>query len=137
MRKDRGLGGIITEACDREDTVNQGKTNFTRKLYRWRSIMTDKPDRYAVIGHPVQHSRSPVIHSLFAKQTGQNLIYELIDASPEDFETAVRGFGAAGGKGLNITVPHKHSAAELCDELGAEAERAGAVNTITFVTRTR
>jgi shikimate dehydrogenase len=99
--------------------------------------MTDKPDRYAVIGHPVQHSRSPVIHSLFAKQTGQNLIYELIDASPEDFETAVRGFGAAGGKGLNITVPHKHSAAELCDELGAEAERAGAVNTITFVTRTR
>ena len=57
------------------------------------------PDRYALVGHPVEHSRSPLIHSLFARQTGQNLSYELIDAEPGSFETAVRGFGAAGGKG--------------------------------------
>jgi shikimate dehydrogenase len=89
------------------------------------------------MGHPVQHSRSPMIHALFAKQTRQKVAYEAIDASPEGLETAVRGFGAAGGKGLNITVPHKHKAMELCDALGSEAEQAGAVNTITFVTTTR
>lgn len=92
----------------------------------------EKPDRYAVVGHPIDHSRSPVIHQLFASQTGQDIVYELIDAVPEAFETAVRGFAAAGGKGLNVTVPHKQAAYELCNELGPEAEKARAVNTISF-----
>ena len=48
------------------------------------------PDRYGLVGHPVDHSRSPLIHQLFARQTGESLTYELIDALPEDFETAVR-----------------------------------------------
>lgn len=96
------------------------------------STTGDKPDRYAVVGHPIDHSRSPVIHQLFARQTGQKLIYELIGAVPEAFETAVRGFAAAGGKGLNVTVPHKQAAYELCNELGPEAEKARAVNTISF-----
>ncbi|HET7131192.1 MAG TPA: shikimate dehydrogenase, partial [Gammaproteobacteria bacterium] len=74
------------------------------------------PDRYAVVGHPVAHSKSPLIHQLFARQTGQHLTYELLDAEPEHFETAVRGFGAAGGKGLNVTVPHKEAAFALVDE---------------------
>ena len=91
-----------------------------------------KPDRYAVIGHPIDHSRSPVIHQLFARQTDQNMVYEAIDAPPKGFEIAVRGFSAAGGKGLNVTVPHKQVAFELCDELGAEAAQARAVNTISF-----
>ena len=92
----------------------------------------EKADRYAVVGHPVQHSRSPMIHQLFARQTGEELTYELIDASPEDFEIAIRGFGAAGGKGLNITVPHKAAAFEITTECSAEAKRANAVNTLSF-----
>ena len=65
------------------------------------STTGEKPDRYAVVGHPIDHSRSPVIHQLFAKQTEQNIVYELIDAMPNAFETAVRGFAAASGKGMN------------------------------------
>jgi shikimate dehydrogenase len=91
------------------------------------------PDRYGLVGHPVQHSRSPLIHTVFARQTGQRLTYELIDAEPAEFETAVRGFGAAGGKGLNVTVPHKETAFELCDETSTAARAAGAVNTISIV----
>jgi len=91
------------------------------------------PDRYAVVGHPVDHSRSPLIHTLFARQTRQNLTYELIDAEPKDFETAVRGFAAAGGKGVNVTVPHKEAAFALVDETGDAAKAAGAVNTISFL----
>lgn len=91
------------------------------------------PDRYGLIGHPVEHSRSPLIHTVFARQTGERLTYELIDAAPAGFETAVRGFGAAGGKGLNVTVPHKEAAFALCDESSDVATAAGAVNTISIV----
>jgi shikimate dehydrogenase len=90
------------------------------------------PDRYALVGHPVDHSRSPLIHTLFARQTHQNLTYELIDAEPKDFETAVRGFAAAGGRGVNVTVPHKEAAFALVDETSEPANAAGAVNTISF-----
>ncbi len=90
------------------------------------------PDRYGLVGHPIEHSRSPFIHTLFARQTGQHLTYELIDASPPAFETAVRGFGAAGGRGLNVTVPHKEAASTLVDEVSHAARVAGAVNTITI-----
>lgn len=91
-----------------------------------------RPDRYALVGHPVEHSKSPLIHELFARQTGENLSYELIDALPEHFETAVLGFSAAGGRGLNVTVPHKEAAFALCKMHGKEALAAMAVNTITF-----
>jgi shikimate dehydrogenase len=94
---------------------------------------TTAPDRYAVVGHPVEHSRSPLIHTVFARQTRQHLTYELIDAAPAGLETAVRGFGAAGGKGLNVTVPHKEAAFALCDENSTAATAAGAVNTISIV----
>jgi shikimate dehydrogenase len=93
---------------------------------------SDRPDRYALVGHPVEHSRSPFIHQLFAEQTGENLTYELIDALPEQLETAVRGFAAAGGRGLNVTVPHKEAAFALCRIHGDEAKAARAVNTISF-----
>ena len=91
-----------------------------------------KADRYALVGHPVHHSRSPLIHQLFARQTGEHLSYELIDADREQFETAVKGFRAAGGKGLNVTVPHKEAAFRLADEVGEEAALAKAVNTLSF-----
>jgi shikimate dehydrogenase len=91
------------------------------------------PDRYALVGHPIEHSRSPLIHTVFARQTAQRLTYELIDADPAEFETAVRGFGAAGGKGLNVTVPHKEAAFALCSQNSEEATVAGAVNTISIV----
>jgi shikimate dehydrogenase len=89
-------------------------------------------DRYAVVGYPVKHSYSPVIHRLFAEQTGQNLSYELLEATPDEFEVAVRGFKAAGGKGLNVTVPHKEKALELAAHASEAARRAQAANTLDF-----
>jgi len=89
-------------------------------------------DRYGVMGYPISHSRSPVIHRLFAIQTGQELQYELLQVSPEKLETAVRQFQRTGGKGLNITVPHKGEVTRLVDHLSERASTAGAVNTLTF-----
>lgn len=84
------------------------------------------------MGYPVSHSRSPVIHRLFALQTGQNIQYELLQVSPEKLETAVRQFQRTGGKGLNITVPHKSEVAKLVDQTSERASTAGAVNTLSF-----
>jgi shikimate dehydrogenase len=88
------------------------------------------PDRYAVIGHPVAHSRSPRIHALFAAQTGQSLVYERIDATPAEFAVVARDFFARGGRGLNVTLPHKEAASVLCAHLTPRARRARAVNTL-------
>jgi shikimate dehydrogenase len=88
-------------------------------------------DRYAVFGHPVAHSLSPRIHALFAKQAGKAMSYEAIDAAPEAFAAALAAFAAAGGRGANITLPHKQAAAALCARLSERAQRAGAVNTLT------
>ncbi len=89
-------------------------------------------ERYGVMGYPVSHSLSPVIHKLFALQTGQNIQYELLQVAPEKLEQAVRQFQRTGGKGLNITVPHKLSVSRLCDQLSERASTAGAVNTLAF-----
>ena len=89
-------------------------------------------ERYGVMGYPVSHSRSPVIHRLFALQTGQNLQYELLQVAPEKLETAIRQFQRTGGKGLNITVPHKSAVARLVDHTSERAATAGAVNTLSF-----
>ena len=84
------------------------------------------------MGYPVSHSRSPVIHRLFALQTQENIQYELLQVSPEKLETAVRQFHRTGGKGLNITVPHKSEVAKLVDHISERAATAGAVNTLSF-----
>ena len=84
------------------------------------------------MGYPVSHSRSPIIHRLFATQTGEDIQYELLQVTPEKLETAVRQFQRTGGKGLNITVPHKGEVTKLVDQMSERATTAGAVNTLTF-----
>lgn len=95
-------------------------------------VVTDSVDRYGVMGFPVAHSRSPVIHRLFALQTGQELQYELLQVTPEKLEGAVFQFRRTGGKGLNITVPHKTAVLPLVDHMSKRADVAGAVNTLDF-----
>ena len=89
-------------------------------------------DRYAVVGNPVEHSRSPAIHALFAEQTGQDLAYERLLAPLDGFEAALRAFAAAGAKGCNITVPFKFDAFALATRRTERAQLGGAVNTLRF-----
>lgn len=109
------------------------------------------PDRYAVIGHPVAHSRSPFIHAAFAAQTGETLAYGRLPCAPDGFARTLAAFAAgrqaaedeAGGPqggqppagraaGCNITVPFKFEAPALAARLSPRARLAGAVNTLRF-----
>ena len=92
--------------------------------------MSPATDRYAVFGHPVAHSLSPRIHAHFARQAGIAASYEAIDASAEDFESALASFAATGGRGANLTLPHKQAGMALCASLTERARQAGAVNTL-------
>jgi shikimate dehydrogenase len=87
-------------------------------------------DRYAVIGNPVSHSKSPLIHAAFARATGEDLSYAALHAEIPDFESVVRRFRDEGGLGVNVTVPFKHRAHALAERLSARAELAQAVNTL-------
>lgn len=90
------------------------------------------PDRYAVIGNPVAHSKSPDIHQVFALQTDQDIVYERVLAPLDGFSDTVRTMLAQGFKGANVTVPFKFEAFELADYLTERARDAGAVNTLVF-----
>ncbi len=87
-------------------------------------------DKYAVLGHPISHSKSPFIHTLFAKQTMQNMQYEAIEAPLDGFKGTVQAFIQQGGKGCNVTVPFKEEAYAMADLLSERARLAGAVNTL-------
>ena len=87
-------------------------------------------DRYAVMGNPIKHSKSPQIHKTFALQTDQDMTYTSILVPEDGFREAVDNFRDEGGKGLNITVPFKLEAFDLVNKRSERAERAGAVNTI-------
>lgn len=89
-------------------------------------------DLYGVIGHPIAHSKSPVIHRQFAEQTEQDLEYTAFDIPPEDLATELKHLVDEGLKGLNVTLPHKSAVAGLIDELSDRAHQAGAVNTISI-----
>ncbi|MDH5377938.1 MAG: shikimate dehydrogenase [Gammaproteobacteria bacterium] len=87
-------------------------------------------DLYAVMGNPVSHSKSPLIHHLFAQQTSQAMSYTSLQVSIGGFVQAVDKFFAEGGSGLNITVPFKREAWSICAQLSLRAQNAGAVNTL-------
>lgn len=89
-------------------------------------------DNYCVMGNPVAHSKSPQIQSAFAEQTQQNIFYQAILVDKGKFKEAIKEFQGQGGKGLNITVPFKGDAWEVADRKSSKAERALAVNTISF-----
>ena len=92
------------------------------------------PDRYAVIGHPIAHSKSPQIHTWFAEATGQDMVYEAIDggAEPGGFEQALHAFARHGGRGMNVTLPFKLAALAVADSASEDARLAGAANTLSF-----
>ena len=87
--------------------------------------------RYAVIGNPVSHSKSPLIHSLFAQQTGEAVAYSAIAVEPQNLEAFIGEFFSQGGAGVNVTVPHKEAVFALAQSrCSPRAKRARAVNTL-------
>ncbi|SDH50384.1 shikimate dehydrogenase [Paraburkholderia phenazinium] len=96
------------------------------------SQMGSPRDRYAVIGNPVGHSKSPFIHARFAEQTGEPIEYTHLLAPIEAFVSHVQAFIEAGGRGLNVTVPFKLEAHAFATRLSPRAAAAGAVNTLRF-----
>ncbi|MEI7868273.1 MAG: shikimate dehydrogenase [Candidatus Methylumidiphilus sp.] len=89
-------------------------------------------DRYAVFGHPINHSKSPRIHALFAQQTGQAIHYTAQDVPAENFREELKRFAAEGGRGLSCTVPLKELAWGIADGKSVRADRAKAVNTLVL-----
>ena len=89
-------------------------------------------DRYAVFGNPIEHSRSPLIHAMFATQTNQDMTYVARFAPVNAFAAELQAFIAQGGRGANVTVPFKLEAYALATQLSSRARTAGAVNTLSF-----
>ena len=89
-------------------------------------------DRYAVVGNPIAHSKSPEIHAAFARQTGHDIAYSRLLAPVDGFRMTVERFRAAGGKGVNVTVPFKLEAFDLADEVSQRARDAEAANFLDF-----
>lgn len=89
-------------------------------------------DRYAVIGNPIAHSKSPLIHGLFAQATGQDIEYTAIEGPLDGFADTVRAFIAAGGRGMNVTLPFKLQAFDIATDPMESARLAGAVNALKF-----
>lgn len=93
---------------------------------------SEKIKRFAVIGNPIAHSKSPFIHTTFAQLTGVQLSYETLEAPLDDFKGTIDRLHKAGWNGCNVTVPFKEQAWQIADERSVFAQRAGAVNTLMF-----
>ena len=90
-------------------------------------------DQYAVVGNPIGHTKSPLIHGLFAEETQQDMSYTAIEGplAPQGaFAETVRAFIAGGGKGMNVTAPFKLKAFAMADERSERAQLAGAANAL-------
>ena len=87
-------------------------------------------DKYLVVGNPISHSKSPFIHTLFARQTGQAMTYEALEVPLDDFEPCMLDFFSKGGRGCNVTLPFKEDAYRFATRLTERARKAGAVNTL-------
>jgi len=87
-------------------------------------------NRYTVIGQPIAHSQSPIIHQLFGELTQRMINYTRTESTPDTFADTVIDWQAAGGRGCNVTVPFKEQAHQVCDRLSVAARLAGSVNTI-------
>ena len=90
----------------------------------------NRVDQYAVVGNPVVHSLSPRIHSEFARATGEALDYQAIEIATDAFATGIADLQQRGFRGVNVTVPFKREAWELCHSMTSRARTAGAVNTL-------
>ncbi|MDR3439341.1 shikimate dehydrogenase [Telmatospirillum sp.] len=90
-------------------------------------------DKYALIGSPIYHSKSPMIHGEFARSCEQDITYTTIETSHEDFSRTIFRFRESGGRGMNVTAPFKVTAMDLATERCKRAELAGAANTLKFV----
>lgn len=95
--------------------------------------MPASPQRYAVFGHPIAHSLSPRLHAWFAAEAGIALEYVAVDATPEAFGEGVHAFLDGGGRGANVTLPHKHAAWALADLASPAADRLQVANVLTLL----
>lgn len=95
-------------------------------------ILTGRARLAGVVGWPVSHSRSPLLHNHWLARHGIDGAYVPLPVAPERLETALRGLQAAGFAGVNVTVPHKHAAMALCDTLDDAALATGSANTLVF-----
>ena len=95
-------------------------------------LMNKKIKKFAVLGHPIKHSLSPQIHSLFANEFSIDLEYKKIDIDQEDFFDSIASLKSEGFYGLNITMPLKYLAFQICDEVTERSSLCKSVNTITF-----
>ncbi len=86
----------------------------------------------AVIGHPVKHSKSPLIHNYWIKKYGLNGSYEAIDLAPENLKNGLKALVEEGYTGFNFTIPHKEKVIALCDILDASDEKIGAINALSI-----
>lgn len=121
--------GTPTEQAHAQPEGLRDNRPLSRCLWYPKPLMTD---RYAVFGHPIAHSKSPLIHGLFAQATGQALEYTAIEAPLEGFRDTLLAFRAAGGRGANVTLPFKLQAFELATHPSEAARMAGAANALKF-----
>ena len=93
-------------------------------------MITGKTKLLGVIGHPIEHSLSPVMHNAAIATLGLDYVYLALPVKPEDLQVAIAGFAAIGVVGFNVTIPHKQAILPLLSEVSAVAQAVGAVNTV-------